>query len=145
MEEPPGLWILGHRDSERGNAEQIMRRELEDRASQIRIDHRRTSGLKMGGSNSTPTTPDKEEKSPVKKYQLPTSSDGNNDGDMVDFNVGVLGSGQIFGEMCILQPETPSPATVISCTGVELYCFEKVNGTGEYRGVWGRMGNSGGS
>jgi CRP-like cAMP-binding protein len=38
--------------------------------------------------------------------------------------VGILGSGQVFGELAVLDPEQASPVTAISCTAVELYCFE---------------------
>lgn len=44
--------------------------------------------------------------------------------DFVEFTVGVLGSGQVFGELALLDPEKPSPVTAVSSTAVELYCFE---------------------
>lgn len=44
--------------------------------------------------------------------------------EQVEFTVGILGSGQVFGELAVLDPEQPSPVTAISCTAVELYCFE---------------------
>jgi CRP-like cAMP-binding protein len=42
----------------------------------------------------------------------------------VEFTVGVLGSGQVFGELALLDPERESPVSAISSTAVELYCFE---------------------
>ena len=44
----------------------------------------------------------------------------------VDFTVGVLGSGQVFGELAVLDPEgeVMSPVSAISFTPVELYVFE---------------------
>jgi len=42
----------------------------------------------------------------------------------VEFTVGVLGSGQVFGELAVLDCETPSPVSAISSTAVELYCFD---------------------
>jgi CRP-like cAMP-binding protein len=44
--------------------------------------------------------------------------------DFVDFTVGVLGSGQVFGELALLDPEKESPVSAMSSTAVELYCFE---------------------
>jgi CRP-like cAMP-binding protein len=43
-----------------------------------------------------------------------------------DFTVGVLGSGQVFGELAVLDPdgEVLSPVSAISFTPVELYVFE---------------------
>ena len=41
----------------------------------------------------------------------------------VEFTVGVLGSGQVFGELSVLDPEQKSPFSVVSFTNVELYCF----------------------
>lgn len=43
--------------------------------------------------------------------------------DKEEFTVGVLGSGQVFGELAILDPAKPSPVSVYSCTNIELYCF----------------------
>jgi len=45
-----------------------------------------------------------------------------------DFTVGVLGSGEFFGELAVLgdnytDKNEPSPVTVIACTNVELYCL----------------------
>jgi hypothetical protein len=44
--------------------------------------------------------------------------------EIVEFTVGVLGSGQVFGELAVLDTEVPSPVTAISSTAVELYCFD---------------------
>jgi CRP-like cAMP-binding protein len=41
----------------------------------------------------------------------------------VNFVVGVLGSGQFFGELAILNPERGSPLIVKTCTNVETYCI----------------------
>jgi len=38
-----------------------------------------------------------------------------------NFTVGVLGSGQFFGELSVLDPTEYSPVSVVSCTNVELY------------------------
>ena len=51
-------------------------------------------------------------------------SSSNTSHENVEFTVGILGSGQVFGELAVLDPEQPSPVTAISCTAVELYCFE---------------------
>jgi CRP-like cAMP-binding protein len=40
------------------------------------------------------------------------------------FTVGVLGSGQVFGELAVLSPGSPSPTTAITFTNVEVYKFE---------------------
>lgn len=42
----------------------------------------------------------------------------------VDFTVGILGSGQIFGELAVLDPDLPSPCSAVTSTAVEFYCFE---------------------
>lgn len=44
--------------------------------------------------------------------------------DFVDFCVGILGSGQVFGELSVLDPEQHSPVSAVSSTAVEIYCFE---------------------
>lgn len=44
--------------------------------------------------------------------------------EMITITVGVLGSGQVFGELAILSPETPSPTSVVSFTNLEVYTFE---------------------
>jgi len=46
------------------------------------------------------------------------------DPNMEPFTVGVLGSGQVFGELAILDPEKLCPVSVVSCTNMELYCFD---------------------
>ncbi len=38
--------------------------------------------------------------------------------------MGVLGSGQVFGELSVLDQSKSSPVTAISYTGVELYVIE---------------------
>ncbi len=40
-----------------------------------------------------------------------------------DFTVGVLGSGEFFGELAVLDESEFSPVTVIACTNVELFCL----------------------
>jgi CRP-like cAMP-binding protein len=47
-----------------------------------------------------------------------------NPNEFVEFTVGVLGSGQVFGELAVLDPEKESPVAAVSSTAVELYCFE---------------------
>ena len=42
----------------------------------------------------------------------------------VDFVVGILGSGQVFGELSILDPTITSPVSIITSTQVEVYCFD---------------------
>jgi CRP-like cAMP-binding protein len=42
----------------------------------------------------------------------------------ITITVGVLGSGQVFGELAILSPETPSPTSVVSFTSLEVYTFD---------------------
>lgn len=42
----------------------------------------------------------------------------------VDFNVGILGSGQAFNELAVLDPDIPSPVTVKAYTSCELYMIE---------------------
>ncbi|GMH50585.1 hypothetical protein TL16_g00812 [Triparma laevis f. inornata] len=40
-----------------------------------------------------------------------------------DFTVGVLGSGEFFGELAVLEAAEASPVTVIAVTNVEIYCL----------------------
>lgn len=47
-----------------------------------------------------------------------------NDPNYVEFTVGILGSGQVFGELSVLDPDKLSPVSAISSTAVELYSFE---------------------
>ena len=44
--------------------------------------------------------------------------------DTVPITVGVLGSGQVFSELAILDPEKSSPVSIVSCTNMELYSFD---------------------
>lgn len=44
--------------------------------------------------------------------------------DLVELAVGILGSGQVFGELAVLDPTQTSPVSAIASTAVELYCFE---------------------
>ena len=37
--------------------------------------------------------------------------------------VGVVASGQLFGELAVLCPGLPSPISALSVTPIELYCF----------------------
>jgi len=48
-------------------------------------------------------------------------SDERREGLTHDFTVGVLGSGQYFGELAVLDNTEHNPVTVIACTNVELY------------------------
>lgn len=40
------------------------------------------------------------------------------------FVTAIIGSGQVLGELAILDPDAHSPTTAITFTNVELYCFE---------------------
>lgn len=44
--------------------------------------------------------------------------------DQVEFTVGVLMSGDVLGEVCILDFENITPLTAIASTSVELYCID---------------------
>lgn len=44
--------------------------------------------------------------------------------DLVELAVGILGSGQVFGELAVLDPTQTSPVSAVASTAVELYCFE---------------------
>lgn len=44
-------------------------------------------------------------------------------GPTVDMTVGVLASGQLFGELAVLSPGAPSPLSARSFTPSEVYCF----------------------
>lgn len=51
-------------------------------------------------------------------------SAGGSPGETAEFTVGVLGSGEVFGELAVLDPGRPSSVSAMSSTAVELYCFE---------------------
>ena len=40
-----------------------------------------------------------------------------------EFTVGILGSGEFFGELAVLEASEASPVTVVACTRVEVYCL----------------------
>ncbi len=44
--------------------------------------------------------------------------------EIIEFTVAVLMSGDVFGEMAILDPEYPSPVTALASTAVEIYCID---------------------
>jgi CRP-like cAMP-binding protein len=44
--------------------------------------------------------------------------------DETEFTVGVIASGQIFGELAVLNPGEPSPTTAISSTPCEVFCLD---------------------
>lgn len=44
--------------------------------------------------------------------------------DLAELAVGVLGSGQVYGELAVLEPAQPSPVSAVAATAVELFCFE---------------------
>ncbi len=44
--------------------------------------------------------------------------------DQADFTVGLLGSGQVFGELAVLDPEILSPISIVSYAAVELFCID---------------------
>lgn len=46
-----------------------------------------------------------------------------NKGKAIEVTVGVVASGQLFGELAVLVPGQPSPISAYSVTPVELYCF----------------------
>lgn len=46
------------------------------------------------------------------------------DCELVDFTVGLLGSGQVFGELAVLDPSVVSPVSIVSYAAVELYAVE---------------------
>lgn len=44
--------------------------------------------------------------------------------DQEEYTVGILGSGQVFAELAVLDPNQESRVTAISSTPVEIYCFD---------------------
>ena len=44
--------------------------------------------------------------------------------DEIEFTAGVIASGQIFGELAVLNPGSPSPTTAISSTPCEVFCLD---------------------
>ena len=45
-------------------------------------------------------------------------------GEGIDFVIGVLGSGQVFGELAVLDPEAPSPVSYVTAASTELFSIE---------------------
>ena len=99
--EPPGLWVLEKpaRDRKADKAED------EDEEGE---DEEGDAVMPSEDAASSNT------QSPSKR--IPRSK--------VELTVGVLGSGQIFGELSVLNTELPSPVSAIAFTPVEVYCFE---------------------
>jgi CRP-like cAMP-binding protein len=58
------------------------------------------------------------------KDRLRIPDDNQSSEDNITITVGVLGSGQVFGELAILSPETPSPTSIVSFTNLEVYTFD---------------------
>ena len=61
-----------------------------------------------------------EPKGPKAIEALKVSRENNDDH---DFTVGVLGSGEFFGELAVLDKNETSPVTIVACTNMELYCL----------------------
>lgn len=57
------------------------------------------------------------------RLRIPDDHEASNE-ETITITVGVLGSGQVFGELAILSPETPSPTSIVSFTNLEVYTFE---------------------
>lgn len=45
-------------------------------------------------------------------------------GEGVDFVIGVLGSGQVFGELAVLDPEAASPVSYVTGASTELFSVD---------------------
>jgi CRP-like cAMP-binding protein len=58
------------------------------------------------------------------KDRLRIPDDNQASDDNITITVGVLGSGQVFGELAILSPDVPSPTSIISFTNLEVYTFD---------------------
>ena len=58
------------------------------------------------------------------KDRVALSDDGCKGENIMTCTVGVLGSGQVFGELAVLSPDTPSPTSAVSFTNLEVYCFD---------------------
>jgi CRP-like cAMP-binding protein len=93
----------------------------------IKIDELATPGSDLGMENPGLWVLKKNWKDVLQdeSEMLPSTGDSNS----LEFTVGVLGSGQVFGELAVLSPVSPhaplpSPTTAISFTNAEVYCFE---------------------
>lgn len=58
------------------------------------------------------------------KDHVISSSDLESRDNLKPFTVGVLGSGQVLGELAVLSPGSPSPTTAVTFTNVEVFKFE---------------------
>ena len=61
---------------------------------------------------------------PSSYYDDESKKQVNNNDVAVNFTVSVLGAGQVFGELAILDHKIPSPISAISFTPVEVYAFD---------------------
>jgi len=103
----PGLWVLGLgsiKDEFEGKPETEM--GAGDAPAPPPFSSSSTSVLSQSGDVSM------------------TGSGSINSKGVCEFVVGVIGSGQIFGELSVLSPGQPSPFTAISFTPVEIYVFD---------------------
>jgi CRP-like cAMP-binding protein len=94
---------------------------LEDARTHTLSETEETPGLWILEKNSINIYSKAEEKIPIPSAYLKTSSSKLNE---VEFTVGIIGSGQVFGELAVLDPGQPSRSSAISFTAVELYCFD---------------------
>jgi CRP-like cAMP-binding protein len=103
-DETPGLWVL-------------------EKSYTTPMDN--DGGLKRKGGASGPTN--KGEVDPFKVEDIdPSSIDPAYAlaADDTEFTVGVIASGQIFGELAVLNPGAPAPTTAISSTPCEVFCLD---------------------
>lgn len=130
-ETPPGHWILTR--SEDYVAKSKMGSTYRDNIvpetnmeAMISSYHRLASSFtptNSGRKGSKPGTNNEESKN-----ASPAGMKANNNrmasGDQVEFTVGVLMSGDVLGEVAILDFENITPLTAIASTSVELYCID---------------------
>ncbi len=100
--EPPGLWVL-----EKATIERKPSLKSSEEDADVT-----TTGDELEASEDASLNDAETHK--VKK--IPKKS--------VEMTVGVLGSGQLFGELSVLNPEQASPVSAITLTPVEVYSFD---------------------
>lgn len=116
--ETPGLWIVNkgwttHLD------EQSMREHTQHVLEQRQKHPAAAAAAAAGGQSTAAAAPAAPGASSGALPQLDAA-----ELDLVELAVGVLGSGQVFGELAVLEPAQPSPVSAVAATAVELFCFE---------------------
>jgi CRP-like cAMP-binding protein len=126
-ETPPGHWILTRSEDyvAKSKAQLSLRESIPLSGGMDIAGTPNVRRLSFGASGrSTPNTPAANSVSPLKVAVHNQNVSKLASTEQVDFTVGTLMTGDVLGEVCILDAENISPITAIASTSVELYCID---------------------